>query len=62
MTPHGTTEQSTAPTDIIYVDWPLARWSRNVSYQRGLKLLPYRREPRPAHAYPGQYPGGGVAA
>ncbi|MDA1257896.1 MAG: hypothetical protein O3C10_08650 [Chloroflexi bacterium] len=46
MIQHKTFERQSSETPIIYVDWPMARWSRNVSFRRGDRLLPYRSERR----------------
>lgn len=48
-------------TPIIHVDWPMARWSRNISLRRGDPVLPHRNNRRAPLIISG-YPDGDAAA
>ena len=54
-------EQQTNETPIIHVDWPMARWSRNISLRRGDRVLPHRINRRVVNTVSG-YPDGDAAA
>lgn len=61
MIHHKTYERQTNDAPIIHVDWPMARWSRNVSLRRGDRVLPYRSERRLVVTM-SNHPDGGAAA
>ncbi len=61
MIQHKTSERQANEAPIIHVDWPMARWSRNVSLRRGDRVLPYRSERRLV-ATVSSYPDGDAAA
>ena len=61
MIQHKTLERPATDTPIIHIDWPMARWSRNVSLRRGDRVLPYRSERRQV-ATASDYPDGDAAA
>lgn len=61
MIQHKTSEPQANAAQIIHVDWPMARWSRNVSLRRGDRVLPYRSERRLVSTVT-DYPDGDTAA
>ncbi|MCH7642995.1 MAG: hypothetical protein IIC30_06925 [Chloroflexi bacterium] len=61
MIRHKTYERPANEAQIIHVDWPMARWSRNISLRRGDRVLPYRSERRLVGSV-SDYPDGGAAA
>jgi len=48
-------------TEIIHVDWPMTRWSRNVALRQGDPVLPHRTDRRVVLTVSG-YPDGDAAA
>jgi len=56
-----TYERQTSETPIIHVDWPMARWSRNISLRRGDPVLPHRNDRRVVLTISGN-PDGDAAA
>jgi hypothetical protein len=56
-----TVDPQSNETEIIHVDWPMARWSRNVSLRQGDPVLPHRTN-RGAVLTISGYPDGDAAA
>jgi hypothetical protein len=61
MFQHKSNVQQSNETPIIHVDWPMARWSRNISLRRGDPVLPHRNDRRVPLTISG-YPDGDAAA
>ena len=54
-------EEQADEAQIIHVDWPMARWSRNVALRQGDPVLPHRTDRRVVLTISG-YPDGDTAA
>lgn len=54
-------EHRAETAEIIHVDWPMTRWSRNVALRQGDPVLPHRTDRRVVLTLSG-YPDGDTAA